>query len=51
MHFKISSNNIKYLNYQLSNINKDGKASFYLYENSLDGIEINNTPYSESVYI
>ena len=50
MHFKTTSNDIKYLNYQISNINKNEKSSFYIYENNLDGKEINN-PESVSAYI
>ena len=50
MHFKITSNDIKYLNYQLSNINKNIKSSFFIYENNLDGKEINK-PESVNDYI
>ena len=50
MHFKITSNDIKYLNYQKANADKKDKSSFYLYENNLDGKEINK-PESANAYI
>ena len=36
IHFKVSSSDIKYLNYQFVNCNTNGKVSFYIYENNLE---------------
>ena len=36
IHFKFSSSDIKYLNYQFVNCNTNGKVSFYIYENNLE---------------